>query len=108
VVQISIFDFYHAAEPLGTACDVIGGAASVQSKAEFARLRILLREDDTGVDKVMGHLRYRARQRRGRKRDQLEKELTYFRNQGARMRYAPYLRDGLSIGSGVVEAVCKT
>jgi hypothetical protein len=108
VVQISILDFYHAAEPLGTACDVIWGAGSVQSKAELARLRILLREDDTGVDKVMGRLRYRARQMHGRKRDQLEKELTYFRNQRARMRYAQYLRDGLPIGSGVVEAACKT
>jgi hypothetical protein len=76
VVQISILDFYHAVEHLGTACDVIWGAGSVQSKAELARLRILLREDDTGVDKVMGRLRYRARQMRGRKRDQLEKELT--------------------------------
>jgi hypothetical protein len=108
VVQISILDFYHAAEHLGTACDVIWGAGSVQSKAELARLRILLREDDTGVDKVMGRLRYRARQMHGRKRDQLEKELTYFRNQRARMRYAQYLRDGLPIGSGVVEAACKT
>jgi hypothetical protein len=108
VVQISILDFYHAADHLAAACDVIWGAGSVQSKAEFARLRILLQEDDKGVDKVMGCLRYRARQMRGRKRDQLEKELTYFRNQRARMRYAQYLREGLPIGSGVVEAACKT
>ena len=108
VVQISILDFYHAAEHLGTACDVIWGAQSVQSKAEFARLRILLKEDDKGVDKVIGRLRYRARQMRGRQREQLEKALTYFRNQRSRMRYAQYLRDGLPIGSGVVEAACKT
>jgi hypothetical protein len=108
VVQISIFDFYHAAEHLGAACEVIWGAGSVPSKAELARLCILLKEDDTGVDKVMGRLRYRARQMRGRKRDQLEKELTYFRNQRSRMHYAQYLRDGLPIGSGVVEAACKT
>lgn len=108
VVQISILDFYHAAEHLGAVCDVIWGAGSVQNKAEFARLRILLKEDDTGVDKVMRRLRYRARQMRGRKREQLEKELTYFRNQRSRMRYAQYLRDGLPIGSGVLEAACKT
>ena len=108
VEQVSILDFYHAAEHLGAACDAIWGAGSVQNKAEFARLRILLKEDDKGVDKVMGRLRYRARQMRGRKRDQLEKELTYFRNQRARMHYAQYLRDGLPIGSGVVEAACKT
>ena len=108
VVLISILEFYHAAEHLGAACDVSWGAGSVQSKAEFARLRIVLKEDDAGVDNVIGRLRYRARQRRGRKREQLEKELTYFRNQRHRMRYAQYLRDGLPIGSGVVEAACKT
>ena len=45
---------------------------------------------------------------RGRKREALEKELTYFRNQRWRMRYAQYRRANLPIGSGVVEAACKT
>jgi len=108
VEQISIVDFYHAAEHLGKACDVIWGAQSVQSKAEFARLRTLLKEDDRGVDKVITRLRYRTSGRRGRKRTELAKELTYFRNQRQRMRYAQYRRANLPIGSGVVEAACKT
>lgn len=108
VEQVSILDFYHAAEHLKQACDAIWGAESVQSKAEFVRLRTLLKEDDEGVDKVIGRLRYRASRRRGRQRERLEKELTYFRNQRSRMRYAQYRRDGLPIGSGVVEAACKT
>jgi hypothetical protein len=108
LVQIAIVDFYHAAEHLGTACDVIWGAQSVQSKAEFARLRTLLKEDDSGVDKVINRLRHRAGGMRGRKREELEKELTYFRNQRGRMRYAQYRHAHLPIGSGVVEAACKT
>jgi hypothetical protein len=108
VEQIAIVDFYHAAEHLGTACDVIWGAQSVQSKAEFARLRTLLKEDDRGVDKVINRLRHRAGGMRGRKREELEKELTYFRNQRGRMRYAQYRHAHLPIGSGVVEAACKT
>lgn len=108
VEQIAIVDFYHAAEHLGHACDVIWGTQSVQSKAEFARLRTLLKEDDGGVDKVINRLRYRASGMRGRKREELEKELTYFRNQRWRMRYAQYRRANLPIGSGVVEAACKT
>ena len=41
-------------------------------------------------------------------REELEKELTYFRNQRWRMRYAQYRRANLPVGSGVVEAACKT
>lgn len=108
IEQVSITDFYHGADHLQQACDVIWGAGSVESKAEFARLRTLLKEDDQGVDKVIGRLRYRASRMRGRKREQLEKELTFFRNQRARMRYAAYRQANLPIGSGVVEAACKT
>ena len=38
----------------------------------------------------------------------MEIELTYFRNQKLRMHYADYLRRGLPIASGVMEAACKT
>jgi hypothetical protein len=86
--QIASVDFYHAAEHLGKACDVIWGAQSVQSKAECAPLRTLLTEDDRGVDKGIARLRYRASGRRGRKREAREKELTYCRNQRQRRRYA--------------------
>jgi hypothetical protein len=108
VEQRSSVDCSHAAEPLGKACDVIWGAQSVQSKAEFARLRTLLNEDDRGVDKVITRWRSRTSGRRGRKREELEKELPYFRNQRWRLRYAQYRRANLPIGSGVVEAACKT
>jgi len=42
------------------------------------------------------------------KRKRLQAELTYFRNQRHRMRYAEYIRQGLPIASGVMEASCKT
>jgi hypothetical protein len=108
VEPVSILDFYHAAEHLKTACDTIWGVESVGSRAEFVRFRTLLKEDDQGVDRVIGCLRYRLGRTRGRQRERLEKELTYFRNQRARMHYAHYQRAGLPIGSGVVDAACKT
>ena len=106
--QVSITDFYHGADHVQQACDVIWGAGSVESQAEFARLRTLLKEDATGVDKIIGRLRYRVSRLRGRQREQREKALTYFRNQRERMRYAAYRQANLPIGSGVVEAACKT
>ena len=78
------------------------------SKAEFARLRTRRKEDAKGVDTIIGRLRYRVSRLRGRKREQREKALTSFRNQQDRMRYAAYRQANLPIGSGVVEAACKT
>lgn len=88
--------------------DVSWGTGSVESKAEFVRLRTLLKENEQGVDKVINRLRYRVRQMRGRKRDAGEKELTYFRHQRSRMRYGAYRQANLPIESGGVEAACKT
>jgi len=108
VETVSITDFYHAAEHLKQACDLIWGAGSVASKVEFARLRELLKEDEQGVNKVISRLRYRARGQRGQKRDALEQEIAYFHNQRHRMAYAAYRQAKWPIGSGVVEAACKT
>jgi hypothetical protein len=90
VEQGSITDFYHGADHVQQACEVIWGAGSVDSQAEFARLRTLLKEEATGVDKIIGRLRYRVSRLRGRQREQREKALTSFRNQRERMRYAAY------------------
>jgi hypothetical protein len=108
VEPVSITDFYHGADHVQQACEVIWGAGSVDRQAEFARLRTLRKEEAKGVDKIIGRWRYRVSRLRGRKREQREKALTYFRNQRERMRYAAYRQANLPIGSGVVEAACKT
>jgi len=108
VTEIEIVDFFHAAEHLKRACDAVWGKGKVQAKAEFERLRTLLKEADGGVDRVIGSLRYRAGRAKGARRKRILKELNYFRNQRERMHYASYLARGLPIGSGVVEATCKT
>ena len=108
VEQVSITDFSHGADPVQQACEVMWGAGSVDSPAECARLRTLRKEEAQGVDKIIGRLRYRVSRRRGRQREQREKALTSFRNQRERMRYAAYRQAHLPIGSGVVEAACKT
>jgi hypothetical protein len=103
-----IVDFYHACDHLKHALDLVWGELTPKSRAEFARLRTLLKEMDGGVETVIETLRYRVRCARKAKRQKLQKELTYFRNQRHRMAYASYLREHLPIASGVVEAACKT
>jgi hypothetical protein len=60
------------------------------------------------VDQVIRRLRDRASQLKGTKRDELEKEMAYFRNQRHRMGYALYRQATFPIGSGIVAAACKT
>ena len=68
----------------------------------------MLKEDNDGVDRIIRMLKYHRGRAKGRTRKRLEVQLTYFRNQRHRMCYAEYLRQGLPIASGVIEASCKT
>jgi len=106
--SVEIVDFYHACDHLKEGCDAAWGESTPRSKAEFERLKILLKEDDQGADRVIRVLRYHYGRARKRKRERLKTQLTYFRNQRERMHYAQYLREGLPIASGVIEATCKT
>lgn len=108
IEQASIVDFCHAAEHLKKACDAIWHHDAVKSKAKFACLRTLLKEKDGGAEIVIRSLKHHLSRARGRRRERIQTELTYFRNQRHRMQYAQYLRRNLPIASGVVEATCKT
>jgi hypothetical protein len=105
---IEIVDFYHACDHLKNACDAAWGESTARGKAEFERLKTLLKEADDGADQVIRVLKYQRSRARGNKRKRLEAELTYFRNQRPRMHYAEYMRNKWPIASGVMEASCKT
>jgi hypothetical protein len=106
--SIEIVDFYHACDHLKEGCDAAWGESTPRGKAEFERLKTLLKEADDGAERVIRVLKYHWGRARGRKRERLRVQLTYFRNQRHRMHYAEYIRNGLPIASGVMEASCKT
>lgn len=106
--SVEIVDFYHACDHLKEGCDAAWGESTPRSKAEFERLKTLLKEADNGAQRIIRVLKYHRGRASGHKRKRLETQLTYFRNQKHRMRYAEYLRQGLPIASGVMEASCKT
>ncbi len=106
--SVEIVDFYHACDHLKEGCDAAWGESTPRSKAEFERLKTLLKEADDGAERVIRVLKYHRGRARGHKRKRLKTQLTYFRNQRHRMRYAEYIREGLPIASGVMEASCKT
>lgn len=101
-----IVDFYHAAEHLSAALAAAYGDGTTETRRRFADLRFALREEVKGVENVIRSLAYLRRKFPNHAR--IEKELKYFRKNRARMRYKEFSDQGLPIGSGVVEAACKT
>lgn len=101
-----IVDFFHAAEHLNGALGAAYGDGSVQARRRFNDLRHVLREDQDGVGKVITALAHLKRKHPHSKR--IATELSYFRNNRDRMRYAEFADQNMPIGSGVVEAACKT
>ena len=101
-----VVDLYHAAEHLRRAFGQVYGEASPKAQASFEEYRHLLLKAEDGVGKVIRTLAYHH----GRKRrcKALKQELEYFRRNRARMDYARLRAQNLPIGSGVVEAACKT
>ena len=102
----SIVDFYHAAEHVKSALEACYGETSPKGRAQFEKLRHVLREERRGVDKVIRSLVHLRNTHR--KSCKVASELTYFRRNRRRMCYARWKANGLPIGSGVVEAACKT
>jgi hypothetical protein len=99
-------DFYHASEHLSEALGAAYGETTAKYRERFDTLREVLRDDPQGVDKAIGALcRLRTRYPR---RQALHKAVAYFREHRHRMPYARLRAQNLPIGSGVVEAACKT
>ena len=101
-----VLDFYHAAEHLGAALGAAYGEGTSKYQERLETLSAVLRDAPEGVDTVMGALgRLRTRYPR---RQAIHKALAYFREHRHRMRSRDLRAQNLPIGSGVVEAACKT
>jgi hypothetical protein len=101
-----VVDFYHASERLKAAVDAAYGEASPKGRTHFEKLRHVLLEERRGVEKVIRALVHLRDTRR--RSSKIDTELWYFRRNRHRMRYAELKAKGYPIGSGVVEAACKT
>src|SRR6266705_2110038 len=101
-----VLDFYHAATHLSDALGAAYGEGTPQSQERMETLSAVLRDAPDGVDTVIEALcRLRTRYPR---RQAIHKALAYFREHRHRMRYGALRAQHLPIGSGVVEAACKT
>ena len=107
-----ILDFYHAAEALSHASEAIFGKKSAEGTRWFKKYRHIMRTQDGGAKKTLRSMRRYLREgglRKGSERHKvLLKMIRYFAKNRSKMDYADYRARGLPIGSGPVEAACKT
>ena len=103
---VELIDFFHAVEHLKDAFDTAHGADSPTAAAQFKKYRHRLRHEPDGVERVIRALGYLRSKSPGNER--IAQGLGYFRGNRHRMGYADAKAKGLPIGSGVVEAACKT
>jgi len=101
-----VLDYFHAVEHLSRALAAAYGESSPTYHRQHRRLRRKLRDDPDGVERVIRALRHLHR--RFPRRAAIATELAYFRKNRHRMAYASLAARNLPIGSGVIEAACKT
>lgn len=101
-----VLDFYHAVDHLSDALKAVYKEGTPKYQERLATLGAVLRDAPQGVTKVIEALcRLRTRYPR---RQAIHKTIAYFREHRHRMRYHDLRAQFLPIGSGVVEAACKT
>jgi hypothetical protein len=102
---IQIVDFYHALEHAGRVLEaLLGSKEHADYQKRLRRWAKQLLKDRVGQLIVQTRQECLGKSRAGA----VEKELGYFVNNIPRMQYGTFRRQGFFIGSGVVEAGCKT
>lgn len=100
-----IVDLYHAREHLHELCQLLvpeGGRRLTRVETYW---RTLL--DEGKVENIIQGATF-LMPKSGDRRKNVKKQIGYFLNNAHRMRYAEFRAEGLFVGSGVVEAGCKT
>lgn len=105
-----LVDYYHTLEYLSKASEGMFGKSNPEGVQWYTKCRKkLLEEDDSAIGIIRSIKYYRSSYKFTKHQKELMKSaLTFFKNNKKRMNYADFIRRGLPIGSGPVEAACKT
>ena len=101
---IQIVDLYHARQHLYKLISLITNDDKRRKKLQLKWLTAL---DEGKVENIINEANALL-PKTGKRRKEGLKETGYFKNNSHRMRYAWFRKQGLFVGSGVVEAGCKT
>ena len=100
---VKILDFYHAAEHLKTAMDLLYDDVD-EARERFNQYRSILRYKEDGIDQVIQFFEQSGYQNNN---ELFDREVNYFKTNRERCFYKLFSDKKLPIGSGIVEASCK-
>lgn len=107
---IKIVDYFHAAEHLSRLSVALFGKSSMTGQSWYEKWLTKLKHEPDGVESMLRSVKYyqkNCKLSKNRQQD-LATEITFFQNNKGRMGYSDLVEKGLPIGSGPVEAACKT
>lgn len=105
-----ILDFYHASEHLGRLAQALLGHATAEAKERQHQWCHQLKHSDSHgiIQQAEEELIAKHDELTETQREDARREISYFQTHAERTRYGDYRAHGWFIGSGVVEAGCKT
>jgi hypothetical protein len=105
-----LVDYHHTTEHLSKAAEAIFGKGSPKAQNWYDKYCSKLKGEDGGAKRVLRSLDYHGRMVRlsRSRREALDTERTFFTRNESRMDYAHFRQHGWPIGSGPVEAACKS
>ena len=105
-----LIDFYHTTDHLSKAAEALFGKKNEKANKWFNKYRESLLNNEDGAKNVIRSIQYYSDKLKLRKisNELVKVELTFFRRNKDKMNYYHFLSKGWPIGSGPVEAACKS
>jgi hypothetical protein len=105
-----VLDYYHACQYLTKMAEALFGTGTQAAAAWAAKMRRWLRDKRHGIFRVLhaAAAHYCRWELTKQEQQAYEEAYQYLRKRMVMMDYCEYRRRGLSIGSGITEAACKT
>lgn len=105
-----LIDYWHAVEHLSLAAEAIFGKGTEKAQTWYRKYAKKLKEEDGGARSVLRTMDYHAKNGKlsAARKKELAVQRTFFKRNHSKMNYADFRRRGLPIGSGPVEAACKS
>ena len=101
---VQIVDFFHACEHLHELCRLLHPKDSAAADAVFTMRRRMLKAHGAGC--LIRYFEAHAAKHPAKK--EIAAKLAYFKTNEKRMEYGRFRKEGLVIGSGVVEGACRS
>lgn len=105
-----LIDYWHTVEHLSLAAEALFGKGTSEGEQWYKKYVKKLKEEDRGAQSVLDSMDYYVKTQKldAQRRKDFNTQRTFFARNKHRMTYADFRRRGLPIGSGPVEAACKS